>query len=160
MAYILDANVFIDAKNRYYRFDVCPGFWDWLVYAHEKDLLLSVKQVRDELLERGDKLSLWCKTHRKLFVDTNDGKTFDSMKSLSAWVAQNYQPAAQAKFLGDADFALVAFAGAHSHTVVTNEVFSNGFEVKIPNACKFMEVKPVTPFEMLAELKVKFYFKP
>jgi hypothetical protein len=155
MAYLLDANVFIDAKNRYYRFGVCPGFWDWLVYAHEEGLLLSVKQVRDELLDRGDKLSLWCRTHRKLFVDTNDGKTFDSMKSLSAWVAQNYQPAAQAKFLGDADFALVAFAEAYSHTVVTNEVPSGGFEVKIPNACKWMDVPVISPFQMLTDQKVK-----
>ncbi|HXR04023.1 MAG TPA: DUF4411 family protein [Verrucomicrobiae bacterium] len=157
MAYLLDANVFIDAKNHYYRFDVCPGFWEWLAYAHGKDLLLSVKQVRDELLAREDKLTMWCRTHRKLFVDTNDGKTFDSMKSLSAWVIQNYQPAAQVKFLGDADFALVAFADAHSHIVVTNEVPSNGFDVKIPNACNFMDVKFVTPFQMLSAEKVQFH---
>lgn len=24
--YILDADVFITAKNRYYSFDICPGF--------------------------------------------------------------------------------------------------------------------------------------
>ncbi len=34
MAYLLDANVFIDAKNRYYGFDFCPGFWDWVDLAH------------------------------------------------------------------------------------------------------------------------------
>lgn len=28
--YLLDANVFIEAKNRYYGFDLAPGFWDWL----------------------------------------------------------------------------------------------------------------------------------
>ena len=26
--YLLDANVFIEAKNRYYGFDFCPAFWD------------------------------------------------------------------------------------------------------------------------------------
>nr|WP_269633613.1 DUF4411 family protein [Pelomonas sp. BJYL3] len=30
MAYLLDANVFIQAKNLQYGFDFCPGFWDWL----------------------------------------------------------------------------------------------------------------------------------
>ena len=31
MAYLLDANVFIAAKNLHYGFDFCPAFWDWLV---------------------------------------------------------------------------------------------------------------------------------
>ncbi|PMD04330.1 DUF4411 family protein, partial [Brevibacterium paucivorans] len=25
--YLLDANVLIEAKNRYYAFDIAPGFW-------------------------------------------------------------------------------------------------------------------------------------
>ena len=28
--YALDANVFIEAKNRYYRFNLCPGYWQAL----------------------------------------------------------------------------------------------------------------------------------
>ena len=28
--YLLDTNVFIEAKNRYYSFDLAPGFWEWL----------------------------------------------------------------------------------------------------------------------------------
>ena len=31
MAYLLDANVLIEAKNRYYGLDFCPAFWDWLI---------------------------------------------------------------------------------------------------------------------------------
>ena len=27
--YLLDSNVFIQAKNLYYGFDFCPAFWDW-----------------------------------------------------------------------------------------------------------------------------------
>lgn len=160
MAYLLDANILIDAKNRYYGFNLCPGFWKWLDHAHEKGLILSVKKVRDELMERQDRLTLWCKPRSNMFVDTNDGKTFESQKILSTWVIENYRPAAQAKFLGDADFILVAHAHAYSHVVVTSEVASNGFEVKIPNACKMMGVKNMTPFEMLAAEKVKFTFTP
>jgi len=33
MPYLLDSNVFIEAKNKYYRFSLCPGFWDWLIGA-------------------------------------------------------------------------------------------------------------------------------
>ena len=31
MAYFLDADVFIQAKNLHYGFDLCPAFWDWLI---------------------------------------------------------------------------------------------------------------------------------
>ena len=34
MKYLLDSNVFIEAKNRYYAFDICPGFWEgWTAFA-------------------------------------------------------------------------------------------------------------------------------
>jgi Domain of unknown function (DUF4411) len=29
MGYLLDANVFIQAKNLHYGFDFCPAFWEW-----------------------------------------------------------------------------------------------------------------------------------
>src|SRR5579859_4789300 len=118
MAYLLDADVFIDAKNHYYRFSVCPGFWAWLDHAHKNGVWMSIKKVRDELLEREDKLSMWCKSRSKMFVDTTEPETFESMKLLTTWVAENYTDAAQAKFLGDADFYLIAYAHAHKHTVV------------------------------------------
>ena len=35
MAYLLDANVFISAKNLHYGFDFCPAFRDWLIEGHE-----------------------------------------------------------------------------------------------------------------------------
>lgn len=28
MAYLLDTNVFVNAKRDWYGFDFCPGFWD------------------------------------------------------------------------------------------------------------------------------------
>ncbi len=34
MTYLLDANVFIQAKRLYYGFDFCPGFWDWIIESN------------------------------------------------------------------------------------------------------------------------------
>lgn len=31
MPYLLDANVFIQAKRLHYGMDFCPAFWDWLI---------------------------------------------------------------------------------------------------------------------------------
>ena len=32
--FILDSDVFIAAKNSYYAFAICPGFWDSLIHYH------------------------------------------------------------------------------------------------------------------------------
>lgn len=61
MIYLLDANVFIEAKNRYYRFGFCPAFWEWIERAHDRGTVYSVRKVRDQLLERRDELFSWVK---------------------------------------------------------------------------------------------------
>jgi hypothetical protein len=113
--------------------------------------------VRDELLALNDELSKWARPRKGLFLDTNDGDTYESQKLLSAWTAENYQPAFQTEFFASADFRLVAYAHAHSHTVVTHEVAANGFKVKIPNACKALDVPVLSPFQMLEVEKAKFF---
>ena len=45
MAYLLDANVFIQAKNLHYGFDFCPAFWDWLV-AQQRRQGLQYRESR------------------------------------------------------------------------------------------------------------------
>jgi hypothetical protein len=49
MAYLLDTNVFIEAKNRHYGFDFCPGFWDWIDQAHQDGTVFSIDKVASEL---------------------------------------------------------------------------------------------------------------
>ena len=46
MSYLLDANVFIEAKKRYYGFDFCPGFWQWLVVKNQEGKIFSTKILR------------------------------------------------------------------------------------------------------------------
>ena len=59
MVYLLDANVFIQAKNLYYPFDVCPGFWDWLIAQNAAGNLFSIEKVGDELGAGSDELTVW-----------------------------------------------------------------------------------------------------
>lgn len=49
MKYLLDSNVFIQAKNEYYGMDFCPGFWDWLIAGNEAGIVASVARVHKEL---------------------------------------------------------------------------------------------------------------
>lgn len=48
--YIVDSDVFITAKNLYYTFDICPGFWKSLVYHHNQGRVYSIDRIRSELL--------------------------------------------------------------------------------------------------------------
>ena len=56
---LLDANVFITAKNLHYSFDVFPGFWNWLDDSAATGEIASTDMVYDELINQGDDLSDW-----------------------------------------------------------------------------------------------------
>lgn len=45
MTYLLDANVFIQAKNLHYGLDFCPAFWDWLVVNNHANQVFSIDKV-------------------------------------------------------------------------------------------------------------------
>ena len=59
MPYLLDANVFIQAKNLHYGMDFCPGFWEWLLKANADGRVFSVESVGNELQGVADDLSDW-----------------------------------------------------------------------------------------------------
>ena len=45
--YVLDTNVFIDAANTYYAFDLTPGYWDFIVGLFDSQCAVSVRPVYD-----------------------------------------------------------------------------------------------------------------
>jgi hypothetical protein len=57
--YLLDSNVFIQAKNLHYGLDFCPAFWQWLDEAHAAGTVYSIDSVRTELIAGNDDLSAW-----------------------------------------------------------------------------------------------------
>ncbi len=158
MAYLLDANVFIEAKRRYYGMDFCPAFWDWLVGHNAAGRVFSIEKVGDELRAGADELAEWATAVGDTFFLPPDEAMLASLAAVSEWVSsQHYRPAAVSAFLEDPDYYLVAYAHAHEHVVVTQEVPSDGVrQVKIPNACIGVGVKCVTTFEMLRQERARF----
>ena len=67
MAYLLDADVFIGAKNFHYGFDFCPAFWDWLIFRQRAGVVFSVEKVGDELLAVEGRLSDWVRERGSSF---------------------------------------------------------------------------------------------
>jgi predicted nucleic acid-binding protein len=158
MSYLLDANVFIEAKRRYYGFDFCPAFWDWLIEAGSRNLVFSVEKVRDELILGGDDLAEWARKLNDMFFLSPDGGTIRSLAAALEWArGESFRQGAISSFADDADAYLVAHAHAHNHIVVTHELPSDAIkQVKIPNVCVALKVKYVNTFEMLRREKALF----
>ncbi|HDC4648581.1 TPA: DUF4411 family protein, partial [Enterobacter kobei] len=47
--FLVDSNVFIEAKNFAYNFNYCKLFWDFLLALHSKGLVYSINAVKKEL---------------------------------------------------------------------------------------------------------------
>ncbi|SDM26200.1 DUF4411 family protein [Actinomyces ruminicola] len=150
--YLVDSNVLIEAKNRYYAFDIAPGFWEWLDHAYGQGQVFSIEKVSEELLQGKDELSKWAKEHPKFFHPA-DQLTVSVFARLSTWAqSQGFTQAALDEFSDEkADYVLVAHAAAHKCTVVTHETAGSGSKkrVKIPDACGALGVAWVNTFEML-----------
>lgn len=158
MQYLLDSNVFIQAKNLHYGFDFCPAFWDWIDRGNETGTVFSVEKVYDELVDYGDELSKWAKGHDTAFFLPLGPQDIPHLTTVSTWASsQRYDPAAVGTFLQIADFYLVAQALAGGYTVVTHETPSPSIKkIKIPDACIGLGVKFVNPFEMLRREQTRF----
>jgi hypothetical protein len=159
VAYLLDANVFIQAKNLHYGFEICPGFWDWIVRANKRGLVYSIEKVGDELQAGADELSEWAKTNERGFFVKPDQKLPDGLARVSAWVhASRYEAmAVNAWMQSGADYYLVAQALANEHVVVTHErVDASAKKIKIPNVCDGLGVKCMSIWDVLRKEGARF----
>lgn len=164
--YIIDSDVFITAKNAYYAFDICPGFWDSLTDQHQSGRVHSLDRIRQELLlgRDDDELVLWVKTHvpPEFFLNSQSADVISAYTDIIQWVQRNPQflDNAKAKFAAGADGWLVAYAKVHGNTVVTNEQPrpEARSEIKLPDVCIQFGVAYAGTFDMLKALSVSYSY--
>ena len=159
MAYLLDANILIQAKNEYYGFDLCPGFWDWLDQQNQAGNVFSIAAVKEEIEKGNDELAQWAKDRDSGFFLPVDDRTSGAMAAVSGWVqAGDFRDDAKRVFLAGADPWLIACALAHNDTVATHEVHVDveKRKVKIPTVCRALNVDCVRTFEMLKAEQARF----
>lgn len=158
MAYLLDANVFISAKNQHYGFDFCPAFWEWLLEANQVGRVFSIQRVRDELSVRDDELTEWARNRGGNVFLPPEASLVPALAEVSSWATgQGYDQAAINTFFQVADYYLVAQALAGEHTVVTHERPSGSTrKIKIPDACTGIGIRLATPYEMLRREGARF----
>jgi hypothetical protein len=159
MAYLLDANTFIQAKNEYYGFDTCPGYWDWLQRENAAGNVFSIDRIGDELKQGNDQLAAWAAARGKDFFLPLDNPAVQAMSRVSNWVqSAGYRDPAKRAFFSSADPFLIAYGLAHGHALVTHEVHVEGErrKVKGPSVCAGLQVPCIRIFEMLRREGARF----
>ncbi len=158
MSYLLDANVFVSAKNLHYGLDFCPAFWEWLIHGTNTGTVFSIDKVADEIAAGVDEISVWASGPGLALFRRTHGALAPHLSQISTWAAaQQYTPAAINIFLQGADYYLVAHALAGGHTVVTQEKASaSPNRIKIPNACLGLGIRFLAPWQMLRIERARF----
>jgi hypothetical protein len=157
--YWLDSNIFIQAKQGPYAFDLAPGFWTHLETQFKAGSILCPIMVYTELCSFEDELKVWVQKLQatKTVFLTPCSPAQKKFADVANWVQTTYKPAQAASFLSGADPWLVAQAATHNGTVVTQEslVGANSQQVKIPNTCKQFSVPYIDLYSFLRILKMK-----
>ncbi len=158
MSYLLDANVFMSAKNLHYGLDFCPAFWEWLAHKGNTGAVQSIDKVAEEIEAGQDELSAWAREQGQTLFRRTPPALAPQFIQVSTWITgQQYTPAAINTFLQAADFYLLAHAMAGNHVVVTHEIHAiSPARIKIPNACLGLGVRFMTPFQMLRTEQARF----
>ena len=156
MAYLLDTNVLITAKNLYYGIDFCPGFWEWIENKGSDGVVCSVSKVKDEITSGDDELAEWVKTLPREFFLQPQQSDVEALQRVSSWVAGGLYDQAAAQFLQIADYYLCAQALGGGYTVVTLETPADGRRrIKNPSVCIAMGVPYINTFDMLRRERVR-----
>jgi Domain of unknown function (DUF4411) len=162
-AFVLDSNVFITAKNAYYAFEICPGFWKGILRAHSRGQVGSIDHIRIELL-RGRKeedLVQWVtkEVPADFFCDSTAGDVTSAYQKIMLWVQRNpqYFDQAKAQFATEADGWLAAYSMVNGTVVVTDEQPhpESKSHVFLPDVCRQFQVPYKGTFVMLRELSVR-----
>ncbi|MFI5124450.1 MAG: DUF4411 family protein [Chitinophagales bacterium] len=156
--YCLDANILIQAWQKYYSPKFCPGYWELLNQLGRTGRIFIPQMVLDEITRTEDDLSLWLR----------DGKI--PIRKIDQLVTQRlkeiYDANPMHKFLVDntrqrsiADPWVIAHALNEAACVVTKEekvTASGSTRIKIPNVCDNMAVRWINDFQFIEELNIRF----
>lgn len=159
--YFLDTNIFITPYRTYYAMDIVPSFWEALSETALKTGRLYIPEmIKKEISQVEDGLTNWLRKNMSSFKETLSSVE-DVQKSYSKiadWTnsTERFTENAKKTFLSCADSWIIAHALAYDGKVVTMEVPAPGSKtkVKIPDVCKQFNVKYITLYSFMKEMKI------
>ena len=159
--YLMDANIFIQAKNLYYRFEFCQRFWDFLAEAHHADIVFSIERIKAELKkgDSDDPILEWMNHSLPTTFFLNDVKDANVMMTyaqIMSWIASNTHYTQQAKNefarFEVADAFLIAAAKTYGYAIITHEKSQPARKnrVLIPDVAKVFDVETIMIYDFLS----------
>ncbi len=156
--YCLDANVLIQAWQKYYNPKFCPDYWELLNEFGNKDIIFIPSVVYEEIIRTEDELSNWLKNSKIPVKKISEPVTNCLQKVYAANPVHN-NLVDNTKGRSLADPWVIAHALHENAIVVTKEekiTVPNSNKIKIPNVCDNMGIRWINDFQLVEELGIKF----
>lgn len=167
MIYLIDANILISAHRTTHPLDIHPTFWNKLKIILNRDDVLSIDKVKDEIFYFEDKLSIWCKENinKKFWSSTYD--SINEYGQIQSWAHSNdYKENALREFanLKNADPFLVSYSLHQKNikdqdvTIVTLEESApeSKKNIKLPEVCNQFNIPYINNNEFYRALQITF----
>lgn len=151
----MDANVLIQAWQKYYNPKFCPDYWNILIELGKNEKIFIPELVYEEIVRTEDDLSKWLKASKIPIAKISEPVTKHIRKILEGHplLVDN----TKARSL--ADPWVIAHALYENATVVTKEekvTALNSKKIKIPNVCDNVGIRWINDFQLIDELDIKF----
>lgn len=156
--YCLDANVLIEAWQKYYNPKFCPDYWKVLNQLGKEGRIFIPEEVSEEIHKTEDDLSSWLKGSDMPIMKTTESVIRCWQKILASH-PDHQRLVDSTKNRSLADPWLIAHAMDQSAIVVTKEnkeTASNTKRIKIPNVCENMGVLCMNVFKFIDILEIRF----
>lgn len=157
--YCLDANVLIQAWQKYYSPKFCRDYWILLNDLGSKNRIFLPQEVFEKDIARTeDDLTKWLKSSNVPIYKIDESVTLCLKKIYDENPVHKYLvDNTKQRSLGDP--WVIAHALKENACVVTKEekvTAVNTKRIKIPNVCDNMGVRWINDFQFIGELKIQF----
>ncbi|PRP68116.1 DUF4411 family protein [Nonlabens agnitus] len=162
VVYCIDANILIQAWQKYYSPEICPSYWEILNDLGRKGIIFIPQLVYEEIGKGEDNLFDWLK-NSDIPIKKIDEEVTSCLKSIYASDSSHKYLVSSNGIHSLADPWVIAHAIKENATVVTKEIkdqFKKPTKIKIPHVCDNMNVKWIDDFEFIRNLNIKFICKP
>ena len=156
--FCLDANVLIQAWQKYYSPKISPSYWDMLNELGTNNIIFMPEMVYDEIVRTDDDLSKWLKSS-KIPIRKIDEQVTKCLKDIYSADPNHKYLVDNTKARSLADPWVIAHALRENATVVTKEekvTAINTTKIKIPNVCEKMNISWINDFQLIVELGIIF----
>lgn len=156
--YCLDANVLIQAWQKYYNPRFCPDYWNILIELGKRDKIFIPELVYEEIIRTEDDLTKWLKASKITIKKITEPVTICLQKIYAADpLHRNLVDNINGRSL--ADPWVIAHSIHENSIVVTKEekiIALNSKRIRIPNVCDNMGVRWINDFQFIEELDIRF----